>query len=927
MEKRQMGRKKKSKIDRYTGLLIVMIIIFVSIISKLSYLQIAKAEDYKDKANQKGIREIPEFAPRGKILDNKGNILAKSENTYVLVYNEGEDTSEEFFSTMSKVFKILDENKESSKDDFQLKLKPFRFEFKAEDDNDKKALELIFKRDKGFNEESRRKLFPDKEKLEDEDLKKINEDILKLSAEDVFYKLVKQYELYKLLDTSDEFCKKMRDKKMTGKKITELLLKKYSLEEIRRYLIIKDTLKMQSFSGYKPVVVASDIKKETAFIFLQQLSDLPGIDVTLQPIRSYPYGEVGSAFLGYISKIDGGGKDKYEARGYDASTDYIGRAGLESAFEERLKGSKGGRIVKLNKEGRVIQELGRREAYPGQDMQLTINKDIQAVAEKALDDKLIQLQKNGKNYTDGVDTSNATRGAVAVIDVNTGGILALVSRPGFDPNLFAKPSILDSDKEMYNKLFNPDLIAMGQEYIARRGLDTNKISLDTMFPIDVNGSTKKKVIRRDNLDIFPKPMFNYATMGMTPPGSTFKPLTAIAGLEEGVITKSFTVNDSGPYTNFNFGGRCWSTSGHGPISVVKAIQDSCNYFFYDVGDKLMGQVGDVNKNTLAKYAWKFGLGYDPNGSAKRATGIEIYESFGNVSNLESLRISNATSGMFQLKGSLKKLKVGSDGKEIGIDLDIHEEDSEEVRQLKSKICDECKEQMMYKKDKTYSAFTAKQRENLTQLVKLTPDIKDKITKGDIGVASTRIFEKVRDTYTQITTPCNIYNAAIGQGESRFTPLQLANYMATVVNGGKRYKLHLVDKFLDPNGTVIQQIKPEIIEDVKLKPETVATVIEGMEKVTEDGTASSTFSGFPIPNGGKTGSATYNENQSIFGREAFGVYVGFAPLNNPRIAVCVVVYDGAHGGLVADVAKSVYETYFKDEILAQQPGYQFMYPVN
>jgi len=101
----------------------------------------------------------------------------------------------------------------------------------------------------------------------------------------------------------------------------------------------------------------------------------------------------------------------------------------------------------------------------------------------------------------------------------------------------------------------------------------------------------------------------------------------------------------------------------------------------------------------------------------------------------------------------------------------------------------------------------------------------------------------------------------------------------------------------------------------------------MAKVTEEGTASSTFNGFPISNGGKTGSATFQNNQHDFGREAFGVYAGFAPLENPKIAVCIVVYDGAHGGYVAPVAKAIYETYFKNDILAQNPSYQFMYPIS
>ena len=283
-----------------------MVIIFVSILAKLTYLQVVKADDFKDKASQNGVREIPEFAPRGEILDSKGNILATNVNSYILIYSEEKENFKEFYSTLGKVFKILDEKNEGLKDEFQLKINPFSFQFPVEEDKDKRSMEIRFKRDRGLNEEVKSKLIKDKEiaekeKLTIKDESIINKELLKIPAETVFYKLVKKYELYRMIDNSETFCKKMQN--TDPKIITELLLKKYKLEDIRRYLIIKDTLKMQSYSGYKPVIVASDIKKDTAIVFYQRLNELPGIDVAIQPLRTYPNGELGSAFMGYISRI------------------------------------------------------------------------------------------------------------------------------------------------------------------------------------------------------------------------------------------------------------------------------------------------------------------------------------------------------------------------------------------------------------------------------------------------------------------------------------------------------------------------------------------------------------------------------------------------------------------------------------------------
>ena len=135
---------------------------------------------------------------------------------------------------------------------------------------------------------------------------------------------------------------------------------------------------------------------------------------------------------------------------------------------------------------------------------------------------------------------------------------------------------------------------------------------------------------------------------------------------------------------------------------------------------------------------------------------------------------------------------------------------------------------------------------------------------------------------------------------------MVSYISTLVNGGNRYRLHLVKKVLDPNGTVKKEILPEILNKITMSPENVNAVKSGMEKVTEEGgTASVAFKNYPIPTGGKTGSASVSKGQVAHGRAAYGWYVGFAPLNDPEIAVCVVIYDAGHGANAAPVAKSIY----------------------
>jgi len=170
---------------------------------------------------------------------------------------------------------------------------------------------------------------------------------------------------------------------------------------------------------------------------------------------------------------------------------------------------------------------------------------------------------------------------------------------------------------------------------------------------------------------------------------------------------------------------------------------------------------------------------------------------------------------------------------------------------------------------------------------------------------------------QINGGFNMYDASIGQNMNAFTPLQMADYIATLVNGGNRLKVHLVDKIIDADGTVIQDIKPQVLSTTGFKQANVDIVKEGMRMATVDGgTAEASFKGFPIVTGGKTGSATYNTDQQLWGRSSYAWYVGFAPLDKPEISVSAVIYDGGYGSYAAPVVKDVYEAYFKDSLKKQ-----------
>jgi penicillin-binding protein 2 len=926
---------KKTKFNRFTAITLVMIILFSALLSRLVYLQVMNVDEYKEQASNKSIRQIPEAAPRGDIIDKNGTILATSKQSYTLVYMETEESRKNIFQTLKEVFSLLDNSnkilengskeKEKINDDFALNVNPFRFEFKSDDEAVRRAYELRFKKDRGFQDKILSKNFKAKAESDLTDSQKLilNEELMKITPEEVFNKLVMDYELYKLLELAP--AEETAIKKKDGSEVTKLLLEKYSLEDIRRYMVVRDAIKMQSFTGYKAVEIASNIDRNTAFKFEQVKNNLFGIDISMQPIRYYPYNELGSAFMGYISKVNPSKKEDYEQRGYDVSTDYIGTAGLESAFEDRLKGSKGGTTVKVNKYGRKTEELFKLDSYPGQNMHITIDKTLQSVAERALSDTMKDLQKNWRTSDDPL-VKNATRGAVVVTDVNSGKVLAMASNPSYDPNLFAVPGRLTP--ELQKQYFSPDLESFGSQYIKSTGLST---SLDTLFPVDtsITGST----VRQDKYDIYPKPFYNYATSSLIPPGSTFKPLTAVAGLEEGVIRPYETIVDKGIFNEHiaNYTGACWKWNEyhgtHGAINVMTALEVSCNYFFYEVSWRLFKTRG---LDTLAEYAWKFGLGVDPKSNAKATTGIEISEKFGQVYNDQSKK--NSVARFFKF-GLVSKVNEGVYKKETYKPFLLADDsnDNEALKDGKTKFKDALQQEILTGTDTidSYNKFKNQLLPGLVQeLLKSYPEeIRNSYTKKDIENNTYVIADYIYyDVIKQVATPGNIFDASIGQGMNNFTPLQLVNYVATLVNGGNRYKVHLVDKFTDSNGKVIEEIKPEVVEKIDLSPTTVNTVKEGMRKVTsETGTASVALEDISkiIPMGGKTGSATFQNEQDKLGRTAYAVYVGFAPYDKPEIAVSVVIFDGAHGGNAAPVARAIYENYFR-ETLKKYPNFKPMF---
>ncbi|MGL6187244.1 MAG: peptidoglycan D,D-transpeptidase FtsI family protein [Clostridium chrysemydis] len=948
-------KKKRKPMSRYSILYGVMILIFSAIAFRLVYLQVYKNDYYTDRANETATKFMAEKAPRGEILDSKGNVLATNREIYTLTYTQTKESEAVFYDTMTKVINILKDSKDELQDDCILKLDDkgkFYFAYQNSSQDNQQFEKIRFLRDRGLNEPIEREMYPKKSSgdFTEDETAKVNAELLKMTPEDVFYQLVKNYDLIALVDkdynAEGEKGKeaKAKYKDMSGKDITNLILQKYSLEELRSYMVIKDAIKIQSIKGSKSVTIANNIDKDTSFIVYQKLNELPGIDVAMQPVRYYPYEKLGSAVLGYVSPIDSSLKDSYELRGYDASTDLIGKSGIEASFEDELRGVKGGKTVKVNSKGKVTEELFKLQSYPGNDVHLTINKDVQYAMQESLKDTINTIRESGTDNK-GQRYPNSTRGGALAIDVNTGAILGMASYPDFDPNLFAIPGQLT--KQETEQYFAPDLEKFGKDLIKRTGLEGKK-TVDDLFPKDPNTG-----FRQDKYDLYPKPFYNYATLGLVPPGSIFKPLTTIAGLQEGVVKPGETINATGIFNihpetfGKGFAPICWiyenGHGSHGPTDAEKALEVSCNFYMYETAYRLYKKEGgDINAlNSIAKYAWKFGLGHDPNSKGNPSTGIEIEENtLGQTYNFDTMKQTIINSFTYDLNDILSSGKYGEGAPIYFVPFDYayNVNDTENIETQKNQLKEKIKNRLEIigtgKKESSRDEFRAE----------ITPYVKNIMENSEVYKENVKKYEKdnnkkvdfdeqvklVSDVIAQftlskkadMTSPAQLVYAAIGQGINQFTPLQLGTYIATLANGGTRYKLHLVDSVTDPEGNVVKKFDPEVLEKLNLDPQNVAAVKKGMERANQQdqGTAFSTFGKFPIPTAGKTGTADFSNNQRDYGRSPFATYVSFAPADKPQIAFVGVIYDGGHGGFTAPVAKATFEAYFKDELLKNHKAY-------
>ena len=823
---------KKKFIGRYRFLAVFIAVLFAVLIVQLYNLQIRDYEENAASAESKKTKTITSQGQRGTIMDVNSLTLAYDKQIYNIQFyrdpNEGKSAIAGYTQAIVDVIDIVEKNGGTLDTSFSLK-------------QDEMTGLWVFvwnnSRYTQAQQDAREKMW------------RSNFYVSSVDQQELFSRLCSSYQIPEELSTE--------------KKI--------------QVLGVWETMQNNAFLS-QPVTIASNVSWETVIEVEAKALTLDGISVSVSSTRVYPNNTLACHVIGYIGRIQNYDTyyESYQPKGYSMS-DLIGLDGVEKTMEDWLTPNttqrKGKRIVEIDRYGAISRTLSTTEATDGNNIKLTIDSNLQRVAEQALAENIEEIrntQEDLLNSDSWLDTNKevlqgttrdfesnpiklAEKGAVVVVDMK-GRVLALASYPPYDPNAFI----------------------VGGDAAADILLDSRN------------------------------PLVNYAIGSRDTPGSIFKMFTATAGLMNGQLSLTETISDEGRFTKYDSTNppRCWVNQKrldlHKDQTVQLGLSHSCNYFFYTVGSRLYENTDNQLYKTAALYGLTTKTGIDLPGELQGYVGSQttLYDKNKAISAAEQ-----ATWRPSIVFNNIKKHLI-SVGEDYGMTF-------EEAKLNK------CVKRLMD------MAVDYNQGDWL-------PEIRT-ILMEELDMPRELVYLQIvaGDTYIMLNEikwgGSEAIMCAVGQSISAVTPVAVARYVAAIANGGEVYDLRLIDSIISPEGEVISQSSPILASELDCPEEYLQAIREGMKGVVDPeggGTATKYFSDFSYKDeiGAKTGTA----EKTDIDLENNAWMVAFAPYDDPEIAMVVYIPNGYSGAHCSPTIRDVLE-YYLDQRLIQTED--FMAPSN
>ena len=819
---------------RYIAFVVILVAMFGYLASGLVRLQLMNSEEYAEKAESVKNKTIVIRGSRGNITDADSVILATDEKVYnITFYKDASTTSKSDYLRYTKsiveTIEIIERNGGELAFDYVI-------------ERDEETGEWVFNFGTGVSESVLQTR---------ESQWRSNNYVTAKSFPTAELCLQRLKRKYRIAQNEEDIASY---KEIEGENYQDVII--LDEETMLKVMAVYSEMQMNLFNSL-PIPIAKDVKYETVIEVETRSMTLPGMSVEVGTRRVYPRHTLAAQIIGYVGKIPS--RDKWlelQAQGYSYN-DVIGRDGIEHSMESWLSQNtdrkQGSRVVERDNFSTVVRELSYTPPEDGDNVKLTIKSAYQQTAERAIASNVEQIRDKQEelmvdsewleqNRTDLAKRNwekypleLAEHGVMVVLDMED-RVLAMANFPTYDLNAI------------------------------------------------VAGGAEARAILADDRNL----MLNYAIGSRATPGSIFKMVSGFGVLAEGELQPDEIYSDMGYYTRFNedkaTAPKCWISEGqrskHYYQTIVDAIQNSCNYFFYEMGYRL-------GETRLYRYASLFGLtsttGIDLPGEVRSVVGSQntlydptkaVGERYQDTST--PIIVYNALKSHFREQGA-KRGKVYDDER--------------------LNIC--AKRLMDMAVNTAQTNWVAQMRIILME---------------ELGMTKTEVYlsEVIQDAYIYLNDikwgGQQTILTAIGQSVTTITPVAAARYVAAIANGGKVYNVSIIDSVISPDGEILSQREPTLVNTLDDPNNYMALIREGMKGVTDDtGTARKYFDGYTnVQNNiaAKTGTAQVTsidlENNAWF--------VAFAPYDDPEIAICVFVPHGYSGGMASIAARDFVQWY-------------------